>query len=106
MTTKHIPVSDPNHVPDILVTGPCNVHIAGHFLVLTCTAARPNVAQIFEGTHQRADVEAIVIARLVFTKRYSTLRRPSANNREYSPRMRSLSLGCTRLRQTAAAARR
>ena len=67
MTTKHIPVSDPNHVPEILVTGPCNVHIAGHFLVLTCTAARPNVAQIFDGTHQRADVEAIVIARLVFT---------------------------------------
>jgi hypothetical protein len=58
-------VIDAYHVPETLVTGPSGAYISGNVLVLTCTAARPNIDQVLAGSLS-PDIASVVVARLAF----------------------------------------
>jgi hypothetical protein len=54
---------DPNHVPEILVTGPTSAHFASNVLILTCTASPPDIGDVLGG-NPNPKVTAVVVARL------------------------------------------
>jgi hypothetical protein len=55
---------DPNHVPEILATGPCNAYVASKMMMLTFTTNRPNPDQLFAGKPD-PQVDTVVVARLM-----------------------------------------
>ena len=62
--TGPIEVSDPNHVPEIFVSGPFNIMNAGGMVHLTFTTARPNPNDLFRG-NATPQFQATVACRLL-----------------------------------------
>jgi len=62
--TGPIEISDPNHVPEIFVSGPFNVMNAGGMVHITFTTARPNPNDVFKGS-TTPEFQATVVCRLL-----------------------------------------
>jgi hypothetical protein len=61
----HVTVSDPNHIPETVVTGPINLQVGPEVSVLTLTSLQPNFEKLMQGQLDPAP-RAFVTVKAIF----------------------------------------
>ena len=62
--TRSVEISDPNNVPETMVTGPFNIMRMGAMVLFTFTVVRPDTTEVFAG-NSNPPSKGVVAARIL-----------------------------------------